>query len=116
MSVNARSRQSSGSVAIPAYHDFDEQAPNTALDERCLARVLFRLDVLIPRRCHPTRLRFRANGRILVRQLRANFWIGCDCRACSIWIEHTVVLEGIDVHNSHDDDNDHSGDMANLVP
>jgi hypothetical protein len=26
------------------------------------------------------------------------------------------VLEGIDVHNSHDDDNDHSGDMANLVP
>ena len=28
----------------------------------------------------------------------------------------SILLEGIDVHNSHHDDNDHSGDMANLVP
>lgn len=28
----------------------------------------------------------------------------------------SILLEGIDVHKSHDDDNDHSGDMANLVP
>jgi hypothetical protein len=28
----------------------------------------------------------------------------------------SILLEGIDVHRSHDDDNDHSGDMANLVP
>jgi len=28
----------------------------------------------------------------------------------------SILLEGIDVHKSYDDDNDHSGDMANLVP
>jgi hypothetical protein len=28
----------------------------------------------------------------------------------------SILLEGIDVHKSHDDDNDQSGDMANLVP
>jgi hypothetical protein len=28
----------------------------------------------------------------------------------------SILLEGIDVHKSHDDDNNRSGDMANLVP
>jgi uncharacterized Tic20 family protein len=28
----------------------------------------------------------------------------------------SILLEGLEAHKSHSDDDDHSGDMANLVP
>jgi len=94
--------------------DFDEQAPNTALDERCLARFFFGLTFSFLGVAIRRGYDFVQTVGFLFGSFGLIFGLAVIAGLAVYGL--SIPLEGIDVHRWHDDDNDHSGDMANLVP